>query len=210
MNSSKIVDCNEFALGDIAQVGTGSEEDGRGKLWQQMVRQVIIEVEAGEVELLLLLDLVDVEFRENHTAFRLIGVRQRKEANRQSILPAYLVRRHGGQLIPGDARFQFGSWTLLKLLTSAHGAGIRRAVSEVVTALKDGHMALPDDRLLRFLRGHDRVKRLFDHDGRITGLWRVLGKHPSGERENQNHSAHAVYPQWQKLPFLIDAKRPST
>ena len=48
-----------------------------------MIGNVEIDVEAREVAPLLALDLVDLEAREHHAAFLMLGVRQREEAQRE-------------------------------------------------------------------------------------------------------------------------------
>ena len=43
----EVVDRDELALGDVAQVGARGEEDRRRELGQEVVRQVEVEIEAG-------------------------------------------------------------------------------------------------------------------------------------------------------------------
>ena len=45
----EVVDGDELALRDVAEVGPRGQEDRRRKLGQEMVGQIEVEVEAGEV-----------------------------------------------------------------------------------------------------------------------------------------------------------------
>jgi hypothetical protein len=42
-----------------------------------MIRDIVVDVETGEIASFLPLDLVDQEMREHEAAFRMLGVRQR-------------------------------------------------------------------------------------------------------------------------------------
>ncbi len=65
-----------------------------------MIGKIEIKVEARQIALLLLLQLVDLELRKEHAAFGVIRVRQRKEPGRPNVLFANLFRGHPGQLLP--------------------------------------------------------------------------------------------------------------
>ena len=56
-----VVDGDQLALGDVAQIGTRGQEDGRWKFGQEVVRNIEVEVEACKIALLLLVDLIDFE-----------------------------------------------------------------------------------------------------------------------------------------------------
>ena len=78
-----IVDGDELALRNVAEVRPLIEIDRRRELGQKVIGNVEIDVEAREVAPLLPLDLVDQEAREHHAAFLMLGVRQRQEAWRE-------------------------------------------------------------------------------------------------------------------------------
>jgi hypothetical protein len=65
-------DGHDLPLGHVAQIRPRGQEDGRRELGQEVVGQVEVEVEAGQVALLLLLDLVDMELRKHHAALGVI------------------------------------------------------------------------------------------------------------------------------------------
>jgi len=87
-------------------------------------------VEALEVALLLLLDLVDVELRERHPALGMVGVGQGKEAERPGPAIPDLRGCHRGESVPGDARRQL-------------------ALTPPCTGLPRNILASPDGRSLR-------------------------------------------------------------
>ena len=78
----EIVDRDALAFRHVAEVGPRGQKDGRGKLREEMIGQIEVEIEAGQVALLLLLQLVDFKLGEKHAALGMVGVRQRKEAGR--------------------------------------------------------------------------------------------------------------------------------
>src|SRR5688572_4110224 len=53
----EVLDGDELALRHVAEIRAGGEVDGRRELGQQVIRKVEVEVEAGQIALLLLLDL---------------------------------------------------------------------------------------------------------------------------------------------------------
>ena len=75
----EVLDRDQLALRDVAEVRPRGQEDGRRELGQEVLGDVEVEVEARQVALLLPLDLVDVELREDHPAFGVVGVGQRLE-----------------------------------------------------------------------------------------------------------------------------------
>ncbi len=89
-----IHDRHQLSLRDVAQVGAGGEEDRRRKLGKELIRDVEVKVEAGQIAPFLPLDLVDVELRKNHAAFRMIRVWKRLEPLRESVPLPNLVGAH--------------------------------------------------------------------------------------------------------------------
>ena len=67
-------------------VQAGGEEDRRRERRQQVVGQVEVEVEAGQVAALLLLDFVDRGLRKEHPACFVVRMRQRIETRGPGIL----------------------------------------------------------------------------------------------------------------------------
>ncbi len=85
-----------------------------------MIRNVIIDVEAREVACLLALGLVDLEARKYHTAFLMLRVWQRQEAEREQIPIANLLRRHSGETVPRRSRDEFDANSFLHGLGAVH------------------------------------------------------------------------------------------
>src|SRR5881394_1054870 len=65
-----VVDRHQLALRHVAEIGPGRQINRRRKLRQQVIRQVEIEVEAGEVASLLLLQLVNLKKAETPCRLR--------------------------------------------------------------------------------------------------------------------------------------------
>ena len=78
-----VVDRNELALRDVAEIGALIEIHGRRKFGQEVIRDIVIDVEARQIARLLPVDLVDHEARKHEAAFLMLRVRQRKEARRE-------------------------------------------------------------------------------------------------------------------------------
>src|SRR6478672_5037683 len=78
-----ILDGDELPLRNVTEVQTLIEIYRRRELGYKVIGNVEIDVEACEVAPLLALDFVDLEAREHHTAFLMLGVRQREEAKRE-------------------------------------------------------------------------------------------------------------------------------
>src|SRR5688572_25033278 len=76
----EIVDRHKFALGDVAQIGSGRQKNGRRKLGQKMIGQIEIKIETSEVPCFLLLDFIDMKLRKDHSTFGMIGVREREKS----------------------------------------------------------------------------------------------------------------------------------
>src|SRR5712692_477131 len=73
---------DQLTLRDIAQVGARGQVDGGRKLGQEVIRQIEIYVEPGQVSPVLLLDRVDQEGREDKAAIGMVGMRQGVESLR--------------------------------------------------------------------------------------------------------------------------------
>lgn len=56
----EVLDRDEFALRDISKVRPCRQEDRCGKLRQEMIRQVEIQIEARQIAVFLFLDFIDV------------------------------------------------------------------------------------------------------------------------------------------------------
>src|SRR4051794_29222249 len=95
------------------------QEDWRGKLWGELIRQVEIDVEAPEVARLVMRDLVDLLVGEHLSAGGLLDVRQRLETVRQQPLVADFVGAHSGEAIPGLAGRQLDAHAALYGFASA-------------------------------------------------------------------------------------------
>src|SRR5713101_2510790 len=128
-----IVARDQLAPRDIAKIGPGREVNGRRELRQEPVRQVEIEVEAGQVATRLLLDLSDVEQGKDHSAIRMVRVRQRQEPGREETLVAELVGRHAYQRLPRRSPEELDTDAHLDCLPAAHRDVRRGAVTEIVT-----------------------------------------------------------------------------
>src|SRR5205823_1761550 len=101
----------------------------------ELVGKIEIEIKAGEVTASLLFYFVDLEVREEHAAFSMVGMRKRIEAGREGVLRLDLLGRHFGKLFPRDAGRQLDAHALLNRLTAAHLHG-RRMVAQVVTLIE--------------------------------------------------------------------------
>src|SRR5207249_2806325 len=82
----KVVDRHQLPLGDIAQVGASRQVDGRRKSREEMLGQIEVQIKAGQIAVVLFLHQVDMELREHHAAFRMVGMRQRQKAGRKQAL----------------------------------------------------------------------------------------------------------------------------
>ncbi len=102
-----------------------------------MIRQVVIQIEPGEIPSLLSLDLVDLELGENHAALGVVWVGQgEKPLGPEVLLPDFL-RGHIGQLFLGHSRGQSGPDPFLNNLCSAgHHHTLRWPVAQVVSIIE--------------------------------------------------------------------------
>src|SRR3989441_9404626 len=88
----------------VPEVGTRRQVDGRRELREEPVRDVEIQVEAGQVPTRLLLELVDEEVGKDHAALGMVRMRQRHEALGKESLLTDLGGRHSLQRGPPRAR----------------------------------------------------------------------------------------------------------
>ena len=100
----EVVERDELPLDTSPRSGRVVRKIAAGKLGQEMIGQVEVEIESRQVAVGLLLRFVDQELREDHAARFVVRVRQRQEAGRPGVLVPDLVRRHRGELVPGHAR----------------------------------------------------------------------------------------------------------
>src|SRR5262245_25150819 len=110
------------------------EKDRRWKLGQEVIGQIEIEVEAGQVAPFLLLDFVDVELRKEHAPFGVMRMRQRLEAAGEEVLFANIGRLHGGELVPSYPLWQSRPRSDLHCLATEHLGVSRGFVGQVVAS----------------------------------------------------------------------------
>ena len=158
---------DQLALRDVAQVRPRGQVDRRGKLRQQVLRQVEVEVEARQVALGLLLGFVDELLREYHAARFVMRMRQREESRRPQVLLLDLLRRQAGELFPGHALGQLDAHAVLHRLAARHGHALGRSVGQVVALRQQLLLAFGEGRLFRLQSLHQRVEAF--RRGRIGG-----------------------------------------
>src|SRR6185369_1375360 len=96
----EVFDGDQLPLGDVTQVGTRGQKNGRWEFGKEVVRNVEVKIEACKVSLLLLVDLINFELREKHSTFRVVWVRQRKEAGGKDVAGFDLFGGQLGELVP--------------------------------------------------------------------------------------------------------------
>src|SRR5262249_41858496 len=174
----EVVGRHKLSLRDVAQVRPGGEKDGRRELGQELLRQVVVEVEAFHAR-----EELDLHLREEHPASLVLGMRERQEALREEALLADLLRRHRGQRVPFDPVGQPRRRTDLEGLAPRHrqlGVG---APSAAVALLEELLLASHDGWLVGLvLRHHRREGVLADQHSlhlilaRLTALrWHLPG-----------------------------------
>jgi hypothetical protein len=144
-----IVDRNELALRDVAEIGALIEVHRRRKLGQEVIRDIVIDIEPREIAGFLAVDLVDRETRKHETTFLVLRVRQRKEAWREQISVANLLRCHAGEAVPGRSGGEFDSDTFLHRLRAIHRDARGGAIAEIVALIEKRHVLPLNRRLLR-------------------------------------------------------------
>jgi hypothetical protein len=123
-----------------------------------------VRVEPFERPRFLLVDLRDLERRKDHATGHVLDVRQGQEPLREEILFSNLVWRHGGQLLPGQARRQLDPHPLLDRLPSAsHHHARGGTVPEVVAFGEQRALALHHGGLGPLVTRPDGGEVLLDH-----------------------------------------------
>jgi hypothetical protein len=61
-------------MGDIAEVRARGQIHRCRELGQEVIRKIEVQIKAGQIARLLLLDLLDLEFWEDHTPFWMVGM----------------------------------------------------------------------------------------------------------------------------------------
>ena len=159
------------------QVRPGGEKHRRRKFGQEVVREVKVEIKAGQVAPFLLLNLVDMKRGEDHAPFGVVGMRQGEKALGEQILVPDLVRARGAKLLPGHARRQFDAHAFLDGFAPRHRHARGGAVAQIVARGEEIQLALHDLGLRGLHARQDRGEVLFAVHGHVTGplLARVLG-----------------------------------
>src|ERR1022692_4004344 len=109
-----------------------------------MVRKVEVEIETSQVAPFLFLDLVDFELGEEHTALGMIRMWQRLETGRKQVPFFDLLWAQLRKLVPGRAAGEFDSHALLHCLARRHFDSLSRAIAQIITLFKQGHVPLHD------------------------------------------------------------------
>src|SRR6266481_3044434 len=102
---------DQLVLRDIAQIGARGQVDGRRKRGQELIRQIEIYVEPGQVSPVLVLDRLDQEVQKDEAALGMVGMRQGVEPLRIEIVLANLVQAHRRQPLPGHPSGQLDAET---------------------------------------------------------------------------------------------------
>jgi hypothetical protein len=195
----EVVSGDEVAPRHVAQVGPGRQKDGGGEFGQEPVRQIEVEVEAGQVPRRLLLDLVDLEAGKKHAPFWMIRMRQRHESSREEPLLADLLRCRVRQAIPRDPGRELDPNAVLHWLPPAHGDPCCRPVAEVVARVEQVRLARHDSCLGRAHPREDRLEILLPHGliARPRRIGRSLGLGAEGSprrdeytQAKENRDAH--------------------
>src|SRR6476660_6240183 len=98
--------------------------------------KIELQVEAGEITALLLLDLLDVKLGEYHPAFGVVGMRKRKESRRKRVRLPDLVGTHGLKCFPGHSVRKCDTYPCLDRFPAGHRDRVGRTVGEVVPIIE--------------------------------------------------------------------------
>jgi hypothetical protein len=107
-----------------------------------VVRQVEIEIEPSQIAVFLLLDFIDVKFREDHSSLFMLGMRQGQEALGPETLLFDFIGRHLGQVFPAFPLGQFHADTALQRFALGHLGVFGRVVAQIVSLLQQIHLPL--------------------------------------------------------------------
>src|SRR5712692_11940215 len=88
----EIVDRDQFSLGNVAEVRARGQINCGRELRKEVFWKVEVEIEPGEVTLLLFQQFLDFEVWENHSPFRMVSVWQRLKPLREQVPVANLLR----------------------------------------------------------------------------------------------------------------------
>ena len=123
-----VLNGHQFTLRHVTEIGPRRQINWRRKLGEEMVGQIKIKVEAGEISPFLLLNLLDVELGEHHSAFCVVRVWKRKKSRGEHPLFTDLFWAHGLELLPGHALGKSGPYAFLDRLSAGHRDILGRAV----------------------------------------------------------------------------------
>src|SRR6185369_17327192 len=98
--------------------------------------QIELQIESREITALLLLDLLDVKLREHHPAFRVVGMRKRKESSRKRIRLSDLVGTHRLKCFPGHSVGKCDTYPFLDRFPAGHRDRVGRTVGKVVPIIE--------------------------------------------------------------------------
>jgi hypothetical protein len=151
-NFIEILDGQEFAARDVAQLSVGREKYRRWKFRDHMVRKIEVHIEAPQVALFLTLNFIDLAIGKNLTASRLFHVRQGQETGRQQSAAADFLRAHRCKLIPGHPFGKLDAHTALyRPATAGHHGALDGTIREIVALPKQIRLSLHHLRLLRLV-----------------------------------------------------------
>ena len=127
--------------------------------------------------------------REHHAARFVVRMRQGEKAGRPEVLALDLLRRHGGELLPGHVLGQPHAHALLHRLAAGHGDALGRAVGQVVALREQRLMALGELRLL--------LLQAFDQRGKSSSAAIVTAP------QTNSAAANAVENQWMRILLFM-------
>src|ERR1700730_8415939 len=107
-----------------------------------MFGNIEIQIESGEIAVLLLLYLIDVKFRKYHSTFRMIGMRKGHKSDGKQVFRANLIRGHLGKTLPGRATGKLDANTVLNGFTARHRYALSRVIAQVIALLEQSQLPL--------------------------------------------------------------------
>src|SRR3954454_16799927 len=121
----------------------GREEDGCGKLRNELIRQVEVDVEAAQVTLFLVIDLLDLKLRKDLPAGGLFNMGQWQETGRQQSFGAYFLRSEVSERFPaGSARKLHAHPALHRFSAARHHSARQCVVGKVVPLVQQIPLSL--------------------------------------------------------------------